>query len=82
MASWKTDSKAESTETHDTILTQILEVGRTAGEIEEHKRISESSLILFATGLVVDSRLDGCDIKKEIDMFLDMLFPSNEKDKK
>ncbi|MBT8344394.1 MAG: TetR/AcrR family transcriptional regulator [Sulfurovum sp.] len=62
------------------ILTQILEAGRASGEIEEHKRIYESSLILFATGLVVDSRLDDCDVKKEIDIFLDMLFPSNEKE--
>ena len=61
------------------ILNQILEAGRTSGEIEKHIDISASSLILFATGLVVDSRLDDCDIKKEIHMFLDMLLPSKEK---
>ncbi len=62
------------------ILTHILESGRTTGEIAKDKQISISSLMLFATGLVVDSRLGGCDVKKEINMFLDMLFPSNEKE--
>ncbi|WP_373032091.1 TetR/AcrR family transcriptional regulator [Sulfurovum sp.] len=61
------------------ILNQILEAGKTSGEIEEHKLISESSLMLFATGLVVDSRLESCDIEKEIHIFLDMLLPSTEK---
>lgn len=61
------------------VLTQILEAGRASGEIEEHKQISESSLLLFTTGLVVDSRLRDCDIKKEINLFLDMLFSLNEK---
>jgi len=61
------------------ILNQILEAGKTSGEIAEHKLISESSLMLFSTGLVVDSRLESCDIKKEIQLFLDMLLPSTEK---
>lgn len=63
------------------ILDQILEEGRKSGEIENSIRISTSSLVLFATGLVVDSRLSTCDIKKEIDMFLDMLLVSKEKGK-
>jgi len=62
------------------ILTQIIDEGRTRGEIAKYKPISVSSLMLFATGLVVDSRLGGCDVKKEINMFLDMLLPSNEKE--
>lgn len=61
------------------ILNQILEAGRISGEIEDHMPISASSLVLFATGLVVDSRLNSCDIKKEIKLFLDMVLPSSEK---
>lgn len=62
------------------ILTQIIEAGRIGGEIAKDKPISVSSLMLFATGLVVDSRLSDFDIQKEINMFLDMLFSSNEKE--
>lgn len=62
------------------ILTQIVETGRVKGEIAKNKQISISSLMLFATGLVVDSRLDDFNIKKEINMFLEMLFPLNEKE--
>jgi len=62
------------------ILNKISEEGKIRGEIAKDKQISVSSLMLFATGLVVDSRLSGCDVKKEINMFLDMLIPSNEKE--
>lgn len=58
------------------ILDMILEAGKASGEIEKSMAISSSSLTLFATGLVVDSRLESCDIKKEIDLFLDMILPS------
>jgi len=61
------------------ILDQIIESGRTSGEIEKSMPISTSSLALFATGLVVDSRLSSCDIEKEIQLFLDMILPSVEK---
>ena len=61
------------------ILNQILETGRTSGEIEKNSQIYASSLMLFSTGLVVDSRLSSCDIQKEIKIFLDMLLPSNVK---
>ena len=61
------------------ILDQIIKAGITSGEIEESMPISASSLLLFATGLVVDSRLDSCDIKKEIHLFLEMILPSSEK---
>ncbi len=62
------------------ILDQIIESGRRSGEIKKSMPISTSSLALFATGLVVDSRLSSCDIKKEIQLFLDMILPSNEKE--
>ena len=61
------------------ILNQIIEAGRTSGEIEKSMSISVSSLLLFATGLVVDSRLESCDVQKEIHLFLDMILPSTEK---
>jgi AcrR family transcriptional regulator len=61
------------------ILNQIIESGRTSGEIERSMPISASSLLLFATGLVVDSRLESCDIQKEIHLFLDMLLPLTQK---
>lgn len=61
------------------ILNQIIEAGRISGEIEKSIPISTSSLALFTTGLVVDSRLSSCDIKKEIQLFLDMILPKNEK---
>lgn len=62
------------------ILSQILEVGRSTGEIEEDQLIHESSLILFATGLIVDSRLTDFDVEKEIEKFLEMLLPPHQKE--
>ena len=59
------------------ILNQIIESGRTSGEIGKHMQISSSTLLLFATGLVVDSHLGSCDIKKEIHLFLDMMLLNN-----
>lgn len=56
-----------------TILNQILASGKASGEIEDSMPISASSLTLFATGLIVDSHLESCDIKKEINLFLDMI---------
>ncbi len=61
------------------ILNQIIDSGRTSGEIDSAMSISASSLLLFATGLVVDSRLRSCDVKKEIHLFLDMILSFNEK---
>ncbi len=63
------------------ILDLILDAGKASGEIEQRMPISSSSLTLFATGLVVDSRLESCDIKKEIDLFLDMILPSKQEGK-
>ena len=62
------------------ILKQILEAGVSRGEIAKDRRISENSLMLFATGLVVDSRMESCDIVYEINMFLEMLLPLEEKE--
>jgi len=62
------------------ILDRILEAGRRSGEISKERSISESSLMLFATGLVVDSRMKSCDITYEINMFLEILLPSNAKE--
>lgn len=62
-----------------TILNQIVEAGRRSGEIKKDITISTSSLMLFSTGLVVDSRLNDIEIKKEISLFLDMVIPSNKK---
>jgi len=47
------------------ILRQILK--------DEPRDIPISSLVIFSTGLVVESRLDSFDIIKEINLFLDML---------
>lgn len=55
------------------ILQQIIDAGRVSNEIPQNKPISSSALMLYATGLVVDSRLKDFDIEKEINMFLDML---------
>ena len=60
-----------------TILNQILASGKASGEIEDSMPISASSLTLFATGLIVDSHLESCDIKKEINLFLDMILLNN-----
>jgi len=62
------------------ILRQILESGKTTGEIAEETHLSESSLMLFATGLVVDSRMESCDVANEINLFLEMLLPSEKKE--
>lgn len=62
------------------ILKQILDAGKRLGEIAEDRVISESTLMLFATGLVVDSRMSSCDITTEINIFLEMLLASNPKE--
>lgn len=62
------------------ILKQILDAGKKTGEIAEDREISESSLMLFATGLVVDSRMESCDVGTEINRFLEMLLSSHQKE--
>jgi len=60
----------ESKEQFIVILNDILKSG-------EEIQIPASTFVLFATGLVVDSRLSTCDVKKEIHIFLDALFKNN-----
>lgn len=74
------DFSEECREKFFMVLDQILKAGRANGEIGEDRHISESSLMLFATGLVVDSRMNSCDVEHEIIMFLDMLLPSDDKE--
>lgn len=61
------------------VLNWILETGITSGELDRQMHISASSLVLFGTGLVVDSRLSTCDVEKEIELFLNILFGTKEK---
>lgn len=71
-----------SQQCHDkfaSILSQIVNTGKESGDIDSERIISESSIMLFGTGLVVDSRLESCDIKKEIDLFLELILPSVKK---
>ena len=56
-----------------TILNTILEAGAASGELNGQMSVSASSLMLFATGLVVDSRLKNLDVKQEIDRLLNMI---------
>jgi len=63
----------ESKEQFIVILNDILKSGEEGEEIQ----IPASTFVLFATGLVVDSRLSTCDVKKEIHIFLDALFKNN-----
>jgi len=55
------------------ILNRILEVGTTSGELNGEMQISASSLVLFGTGLVVDSRLTTCNVEQEIDRLLNII---------
>lgn len=59
------------------ILDAILDVARASGEIATP--IAANSLVLFATGLIVDSRLGVCDVQKEITLFLDRILTINQK---
>jgi len=56
-----------------TIVNDILR----SGKPDEFIQVSASTFVLFATGLVVDSRMSTCNVKKEIHIFLDALFKNN-----
>lgn len=71
------DFSQQCNATFTMILQQIIEAGRVRNEIPQNNPISLSSLMIYATGLVVDSRLKDFDIEKEINMFLDMLLSKN-----
>jgi hypothetical protein len=55
-------------------LQRVLEEGMKCGELKEGIEQYADTMMIFATGLVVDSRLSIYDIAKEIEHFLDMLF--------
>jgi len=55
------------------ILNNILEAGVRSGELNAQMSGSAGSLVLFATGVIVDSRLKTCDVKQEIDHLLDII---------
>ena len=52
----------------------ILQEGVAKGELNEGIEAYTHTMMLFGTGLVVDSRLSIYEIEKEIERFLDMLF--------
>ena len=55
------------------ILNNILETGVRSNELDAQMSGSANSLVLFMTGLVVDSRLKSCDVKQEIDHVLNII---------
>ena len=55
------------------ILNKILETGVRSNELDAQMSGSANSLVLFMTGLVVDSRLRTCDVKQEIDHVLNII---------
>lgn len=55
------------------VLTRIIEEGQERGELRDTLPVSASSLLLFGTGLVVDSRLKTVDVEKEITLFLELV---------
>jgi len=55
------------------ILSRILESGVRSGELEAQMQAAAAPLMLFATGLVVDSRLSTCHAAQEIDRLLNMI---------
>ena len=58
------------------ILEQILDEGVARGELEERFRGAAESLIIFSTGMVVESRLEGFDTQQELNTILDLFFPT------
>jgi AcrR family transcriptional regulator len=73
------DFSAQCRERFMVILGGIVEAAKASGEIESSIAISVSSFAVFATGLVVDSRLSGYDVQNEINLFLDMVLTTNKK---
>ena len=55
-------------------LKRVLLEGIENGELQEGIELYVDTMMIFATGLVVDSRLSIYEIEKEIAQFLDMLF--------
>ena len=57
------------------LLEEIIHEGIENGELEERFRHAASSLGIFSSGLMIDSRLPHFDVRKELNAFLDLLFP-------
>lgn len=60
------------------ILNAILEAGVRSQELDERMSGMADSLILFSTGLIVDSRLKSLDVRDEIDRLLNMIIKENQ----
>ncbi|BAF71232.1 TetR/AcrR family transcriptional regulator [Sulfurovum sp. NBC37-1] len=60
------------------ILNAILEAGVRSHELDDRMSGSADSLILFSTGLIVDSRLKSLDVKDEIDRLLNIIIKENQ----
>jgi AcrR family transcriptional regulator len=58
------------------ILEKILEQGVRKGEIEERCVHAAESLIVFSSGLMIESRLHDVDVRRELERFLELLFPN------
>jgi len=59
-----------------TLLEHIIHEGIERGELEARFQNAANSLIIFSTGLMIDSRLPDFDVRKELNDFLDLLFPT------
>jgi AcrR family transcriptional regulator len=57
------------------ILDRILAEGVSRGELEERFAHAAESLIVFSSGLMIESRLEGFDVRAHLEAFLDLLFP-------
>ncbi len=57
-----------------TILERILTEGIERGELRERHRDLAETLIVFSTGLMIDSRLSRFDVRQTLETFLDGLF--------
>jgi len=58
------------------LLERIIREGIERGELEGRFAHAAGSLMVFSSGLMIDSRLKSFDVKKELNVFLDLLFPN------
>ncbi len=61
------------------ILDTVLHEAKTLGQIISPEALCANSFAVFATGLVVDSRLEGFHVQHEINLFLNSIMTMNEK---
>lgn len=57
------------------LLERIIHEGIERGELEARFAHAAGSLMVFSSGLMIDSRFDNFDVRKELNDFLDLLFP-------